>query len=77
LPVADFEVAEPKAQRLVPETVARRFMVFPLREDDRTQAVLLGVRIQSSDKRLFTAIKHLYDGPQAYGKATQVTLVIE
>jgi prepilin-type N-terminal cleavage/methylation domain-containing protein len=42
-----------------------------------TQTVLLGVQIKSSDKRLITAIKNLYHGPQAFGKAKQVTLVIE
>jgi prepilin-type N-terminal cleavage/methylation domain-containing protein len=42
-----------------------------------TQTVLLGVQIKSSDKRLITAIKNLYHGPQAYGKKKQVTLVIE
>ena len=41
------------------------------------QTVLLGLEIKSSDKRLITAIKNLYDGPQAYGKSKQVTLVIE
>jgi prepilin-type N-terminal cleavage/methylation domain-containing protein len=42
-----------------------------------SQTVLLGLQIRSSDKRLITAIKNLYDGPQAYGKKGQVTLVIE
>ena len=39
--------------------------------------LLLGVQIRSSDKRLITAIKNLYNGPQAYGKKKQVTLVID
>jgi hypothetical protein len=42
-----------------------------------SQKVLWGVQIRSSDKRLITAIKNLYDGPQAYGRKRQVTLVIE
>ncbi len=39
LPVADFRRAEPRALRLVPEKVARRFGIVPLREDDRTLTV--------------------------------------
>jgi len=39
LKVADLTVGEPKALKLVPESVARRFLVFPLREDDRTLTV--------------------------------------
>lgn len=35
LAVADFEKAEPRALHLIPEPVARRYSVFPLREDDR------------------------------------------
>jgi type II secretory ATPase GspE/PulE/Tfp pilus assembly ATPase PilB-like protein/ActR/RegA family two-component response regulator len=34
--VADFDRADPRALRLVPEKLARRLSVFPLREDDRT-----------------------------------------
>jgi type II secretory ATPase GspE/PulE/Tfp pilus assembly ATPase PilB-like protein/CheY-like chemotaxis protein len=39
LPVADFRRADPRALRLVPEKVARRFGIVPLREDDRTLTV--------------------------------------
>ncbi len=41
------------------------------------QTVLMGLQIQSSDKLLIAAIKNLYKGQQAYGKAKQVTLVID
>ncbi|HKS06934.1 MAG TPA: ATPase, T2SS/T4P/T4SS family [Gemmatimonadaceae bacterium] len=33
---ADFDRADPRALRLVPEKLARRLNVFPMREDDRT-----------------------------------------
>ncbi len=39
LELADLEKAEPRALRLVPESVARRFDVFPLHEDNRRLAV--------------------------------------
>jgi type II secretory ATPase GspE/PulE/Tfp pilus assembly ATPase PilB-like protein/CheY-like chemotaxis protein len=39
LPVADFRRADPRALRLLPEKVARRFGIVPLREDDRTLTV--------------------------------------
>jgi len=39
LPVADFRRSDPRALRLVPEKVARRFGIVPLREDDRTLTV--------------------------------------
>ena len=39
LPVADFRRANPRALRLVPEKVARRFGIVPLREDDHTLTV--------------------------------------
>jgi len=39
LPVADFGTAGPAALKLVPEKVARRAVVFPLRQDDRTLTV--------------------------------------
>jgi len=39
LGVADLSAGETKALKLVPEAVARRFCVFPLREDDRTLVV--------------------------------------
>jgi type II secretory ATPase GspE/PulE/Tfp pilus assembly ATPase PilB-like protein/CheY-like chemotaxis protein len=37
--VADFESAEPRALTLLPERLARRYQVYPLREDDRTITV--------------------------------------
>ena len=39
LSVADFDTAEPRAARLVPERFARRHEIFPLREDGRTLVV--------------------------------------
>lgn len=44
---------------------------------DADQTVLMGLQIRSSDKLLIAAIKNLYKGQQAYGKAKQVTLVID
>jgi len=41
------------------------------------QTVLMRLQIQSSDKLLIAAIKNLDKGQQAYGKAKQVTLVID
>ncbi len=35
LGVADFAAAQPTALRLIPEKVARKYWIFPLREDDR------------------------------------------
>lgn len=43
----------------------------------RRQTVLLGLQIRSSDRALIRAIKNLYQGDLAFGKAKQVTLVIE
>jgi type II secretory ATPase GspE/PulE/Tfp pilus assembly ATPase PilB-like protein/CheY-like chemotaxis protein len=37
--VANFETAEPRALTLLPERLARRYQVYPLREDDRTITV--------------------------------------
>ncbi len=37
--VADLEAAQPRALILLPERLARRYQVFPLREDDRTITV--------------------------------------
>jgi type II secretory ATPase GspE/PulE/Tfp pilus assembly ATPase PilB-like protein/ActR/RegA family two-component response regulator len=37
--VADFDAADTRALTLLPERLARRYQVFPLREDDRTIAV--------------------------------------
>src|SRR5579859_1844334 len=39
LPLAALDAAEPRAQALIPEKVARRHLVFPLRETDRQLAV--------------------------------------
>jgi CheY-like chemotaxis protein len=39
LAVTDLATCEPKALKLVPESVARHFHVLPLREDDRTLVV--------------------------------------
>ena len=39
LEVADLGSAEPAAAKLVPEKLARRFLVFPVREDDRRLVV--------------------------------------
>ncbi|HEY6807610.1 MAG TPA: GspE/PulE family protein, partial [Gemmatimonadales bacterium] len=39
LPVAALDAAEPRAQALIPEKLARRHLVFPLRETDRQLAV--------------------------------------
>jgi type II secretory ATPase GspE/PulE/Tfp pilus assembly ATPase PilB-like protein/ActR/RegA family two-component response regulator len=39
LDVADLGSAEPAAAKLVPEKVARQFLVFPIREDDRRLVV--------------------------------------
>lgn len=39
LPVAALDSAEPRAQALIPEKVARRHLVYPLRETDRQLAV--------------------------------------
>lgn len=39
LGLADLQTAQPQALKLVPEKVARRHMVFPLRENDRELAV--------------------------------------
>jgi type II secretory ATPase GspE/PulE/Tfp pilus assembly ATPase PilB-like protein/CheY-like chemotaxis protein len=39
LPIADFRRADPRALRLIPEKVARRFGIVPVREDDRTLTV--------------------------------------
>jgi type IV pilus assembly protein PilB len=39
LPVANLEIADRRALRLVPEKVARRYRVFPLREDDQRLVV--------------------------------------
>jgi type II secretory ATPase GspE/PulE/Tfp pilus assembly ATPase PilB-like protein/CheY-like chemotaxis protein len=36
---ANFETAEPRALTLLPERLARRYQVYPLREDDRTITV--------------------------------------
>ena len=38
-PVANLDAAEPRALTLVPESLARRHLVFPLRESDRTLVV--------------------------------------
>jgi hypothetical protein len=35
LEVAALEEAEPRALKLLPEAMARRYLIFPLREDDR------------------------------------------
>ena len=37
--VADLDSAEPQALKLVPEKLARRYLVYPLREDDSTVVV--------------------------------------
>ncbi len=39
LNVADFNVADPNATLLIPETMARKHHIFPLREDDRNFVV--------------------------------------
>jgi CheY-like chemotaxis protein len=39
LPLARLDAADPRARRLLPECLARRHRVFPLREDDRTFVV--------------------------------------
>ncbi|HVZ79022.1 MAG TPA: ATPase, T2SS/T4P/T4SS family, partial [Gemmatimonadaceae bacterium] len=39
LAVADLEAGEPRALKLIPEKIARKHHVYPLREDDRTIVV--------------------------------------